>query len=70
MMINGGTSAGEQISTSIFSTGIYANASSKMITANGFIKNGFDDTSVLLAGGGAKALTDFAMSGHTHSYLV
>jgi hypothetical protein len=35
MMINGGTTAGEQISTSMFSTGIYANASTKMITAGG-----------------------------------
>jgi hypothetical protein len=46
----------------MFSTGIYANASTNMITASGFIKNGYDDTSVLLAGGGAKALSDFAMA--------
>jgi hypothetical protein len=59
MMINGGTSAGEQTSTSMFSTGIYANANSKIITASGFIKSGSDDTSVLLAGGGAKALSTF-----------
>lgn len=66
MMINGGTSAGEQINTSMFSTGIYANANTNMIVANGFIKNGYDDTSVLLAGGGAKALSDFATSTHNH----
>jgi len=50
----------------MFSTSIYANASTKMITANGFIKNSYDDTSVLLAGGGAKALNDFSLTGHNH----
>ena len=55
MMINGSTSTGEQINTSIFSTGIYANASTKMITANGFIKAGSSDSYVLLGGGGHKA---------------
>ena len=54
MMINGSTSAGEQINTSMFSTGIYANASTKMITANGFIKAGSSDSYVLLGGGGHK----------------
>lgn len=62
MMINGSTSAGEQINTSMFSTGIYANASTKMITANGFIKVGSSDSYVLLGGGGHKALSDFAMA--------
>ena len=47
MMINGGTSAGEQINTSMFSTGIYANASTKMITANGFIKAGSSENYVV-----------------------
>lgn len=68
MMINGGTSAGEQINTSMFSTGIYANASTKMITANGFIKAGSSDNYVLLGGGNHKALSDFSMS-HEHPYL-
>lgn len=68
MMINGSTSAGEQINTSMFSTGIYANASTKMITANGFIKAGSSDDYVLLGGGNHKALSDFSMS-HTHPYL-
>lgn len=66
MMINGSTSAGEQINTSMFSTGIYANASTKMITANGFIKAGSSDNYVLLGGGNHKALSDFSMSGHNH----
>ena len=68
MMINGSTSAGEQINTSMFSTGIYANASTKMITANGFIKAGSSDDYVLLGGGNHKALSDFSMV-HTHPYL-
>ena len=68
MMINGSTSAGEQINTSMFSTGIYANASTKMITANGFIKAGSDDSYVLLGGGNHKALSDFSMA-HSHPYL-
>lgn len=68
MMINGGTSAGEQINTSMFSTGIYANASTKMITANGFIKAGSSDNYVLLGGGNHKALSDFSMV-HSHPYL-
>jgi hypothetical protein len=38
----------------MFSTGIYANASTKMITAAGFIKTGSDDTYVLLGGGDHK----------------
>lgn len=69
MMINGSTSAGEQINTSMFSTGIYANASTKMITANGFIKAGSSNNYVLLGGGSHKAISDFSMSGHTHAYL-
>lgn len=66
MMINGSTSTGEQINTSMFSTGIYANASTKMITANGFIKAGSSDSYILLGGGGHKAISDFATSGHNH----
>lgn len=66
MMINGSTSTGEQINTSMFSTGIYANASTKMITANGFIKAGSSNNYVLLGGGGHKAVSDFATSGHNH----
>lgn len=58
MMINGGTSTGEQINTSIFSTGIYANASTKMITSNGFKKTGSSDSYLLLGGGGHKAISD------------
>lgn len=52
----------------MFSTGIYANASTKIITSNGYIKTGYDNNSVLLAGGGAKALSDFSMA-HNHPYL-
>lgn len=66
MMINGSTSAGEQINTSMFSTGIYANASTKMIIANGFIKAGSSNSYVLLGDGGHKAVSDFATSGHNH----
>ena len=68
MMINGNTSTGEQINTSMFSTGIYANASTKMITANGFIKAGSSDDYVLLGDGSHKALSDFSMT-HSHPYL-
>ena len=68
MMINGSTSAGEQVTTSMFSTGIYANASTKMITANGFIKVGSSDDYVLLGGGNHKTLSDFSMA-HSHPYL-
>lgn len=70
MMINGDTSTGEQINTSMFSTGIYANASTKTITANGFIKVGSSNNYVLLGDGSHKALSDFATSGHTHSYIT
>ena len=70
MMINGSTSAGEQINTSMFSTGIYANASTKMITANGFIKAGSSNSYVLLGDGNHKVLSDFSMSGHTHSSIT
>ena len=66
MMINGSTSAGEQINTSMFSTSIYANASTKMITANGFIKAGSSNSYVLLGGGGHKLISDFAASYHNH----
>ena len=66
MMINGGTSIGEQINTSMFSTGIYANASTKMITANGFIKAGSSASYVLLGDGSHKNVSDFATSGHNH----
>ena len=68
MMINGSTSAGEQINTSMFSTGIYANANTKMITANGFIKAGSSDNYVLLGGGNHVALSDLSTS-HSHPYL-
>ena len=68
MMINGNTSTGEQINTSMFSTSIYANASTKMITANGFIKAGSSNNYVLLGNGGHKALSEFSMA-HTHPYL-
>lgn len=66
MMINGGTSQGEQINTSLFSTGIYANTNSNMITTSGFIKTGSDSSHVLLGDGGHKALSDFSMSEHNH----
>lgn len=69
MMINGSTSAGEQINTSMFSTGIYANASTKMITANGFIKAGSSNNYILLGDGSHKAVSDFATSNHSHSYI-
>ena len=35
----------------------------------GFVKYGSSNNYVLLGGGGHKAISDFAMSGHTHSYL-
>lgn len=61
MMINGGTSSGEQTSTSMFSTGIYANASTKKITASGFIRIDSNNTHVLLGGGG------HALAGHSNN---
>ena len=64
MMINGGTSTGEQINTSMFSTGIYANASTKMITANGFIKAGSSNNYVLLGGGGHKTISSIIEGGY------
>ena len=39
------------------------------IYANSFIKNGSNNNYVLLGGGGHKAISDFATSNHTHSYL-
>lgn len=62
MMINGGTSTGEQINTSMFSTGIYANASTKMITANGFIKAGSSNSYVLLGGGSHKTESSLSVA--------
>ena len=62
MMINGGTSTGEQINTSMFSTGIYANASTKMITANGFIKAGSSNSYVLLGDGSHKLESNLSVS--------
>lgn len=38
-------------------------------TTTGFKKSGSSDSYVLLGGGGHKAVSDFATSGHTHSYL-
>ena len=64
MMINGNTSTGEQINTSMFSTGIYANASTKMITANGFIKSGSSNNYVLLGGGGHKTISSIIEGGY------
>ena len=37
-------------------------------TTTGFKKNGSSDSYVLLGGGGHKAVSDFATSGHTHNY--
>lgn len=65
MMINGDTSTGEQINTSMFSTGIYANASTKMITANGFIKAGSSNDYVLLGGGDHKTESSLSVSSAT-----
>jgi hypothetical protein len=36
-------------------------------TTTGFKKNGSSDSYVLLGGGGHKALSDFAISNHTHT---
>lgn len=38
-------------------------------TTTGFVKSGSSDSYVLLGGGGHKAVSDFATSGHTHPYL-
>ena len=38
-------------------------------SSGGFVKEGSSNNYVLLGGGGHKAISDFAMSGHTHSYL-
>ena len=39
------------------------------LEARNIIKSGSSDSYVLLGGGGHKAVSDFATSGHTHSYL-
>ena len=39
-------------------------------TSGGFIKNGSSDSYVLLGGGGHKAVSDFATSGHTHTTSI
>lgn len=40
-------------------TNLLFNPSSGLLTAGGFVKSGYDDTYVLLAGGGHKALSEF-----------
>lgn len=40
----------------------------KFNARKGFYKNGTTDSHILLGGGGHKAVSDFATSGHTHSY--
>lgn len=39
------------------------------LEARNIIKSGSSDSYLLLGGGGTKAVSDFASSGHTHSYL-
>lgn len=39
------------------------------LEARNIIKSGSSDSYLLLGGGGTKAVSDFATSGHTHSYL-
>jgi hypothetical protein len=41
----------------------------KAIRAAGFIKNGFDDNYLLLAGGQAKAISDFALASQLGNYV-
>ena len=40
------------------------------VTAAGFAKSGSSDSYLLLGGGGHKAVSDFALSGHTHNYAA
>lgn len=44
---------------------LYVN--SKIFSNGGFVKNGSSDSYVLLGGGGHKAISDFAISTHTHT---
>lgn len=46
---------------------LYVN--SKIFSNGGFVKNGSSDSYVLLGGGGHKAISDFAISTHTHGLL-
>lgn len=46
---------------------LYVN--SKIFSNGGFVKNGSSDSYVLLGGGGHKAVSDFAISNHTHGLL-
>ena len=48
----------------IYSSGIVTPGSAT--ASEGFIKSGYDNTYVLLAGGGHKLISDFATAGHTH----
>lgn len=50
----------------IYSSGIVTPGSAT--ASGGFIKSGYDDNYVLLAGGGHKAISDFSMA-HSHPYL-
>lgn len=55
---------------------LYYNPKNKRLTVGGsvvassFVKNGSDNTYVLLGGGGHKLISDFATSSHTHSYIT
>ena len=48
----------------IYSSGIVTPGSAT--ASGGFIKSGYNDNYVLLAGGGHKLISDFAAAGHTH----
>lgn len=53
---------------------LYYNPKNKRLTVGGsvvassFVKNGSDNTYVLLGGGGHKLISDFAINNHTHSW--
>ncbi|MDF2551938.1 MAG: hypothetical protein K0R77_1213 [Chryseobacterium sp.] len=62
---NGGVSIG---GTPVIGHGLTVNGS--IYSVEGYHKEGADNNSVLLAGGGHKAISDFALTAHTHKSLL
>ena len=64
-LIGTGTNTG---ATTLYVAGTIGSSGS--ITSSSFIKSGVSDSYVLLGGGGHKAVSDFSLSGHTHSQYL
>lgn len=61
-----GTVQDSESTRSSLQSGLYTN---RIIEGIGFVKSGSSDSYMLLGGGGHKAISDFAISSHTHPYL-